>query len=128
MLLQFVIGDDCHGHRWPRGGDLIGAHRGICEMLKGNWLVVPLYEVANDCRRVLRAVNPIDLLDSGGCVSDVAKNHENRYSIAVCVVDCHRRMLQTHRTVNANQKRFSLDFGVSVSHCDCGLLMAASNN
>src|ERR1700685_4338214 len=122
-----MIGDDGYGHRRPRGGDLISAHRGVGEVLKRNWLVVPLYEVANDCRRILRTVNPVDLLDSGSGVSDVAKNHENRYSIAVCVVDGHRRVLQTHRAVNADQERFPLDFGVSVSHGDRGLFMATRN-
>jgi hypothetical protein len=57
----------------------------------------------------------------------VAENDENRNAICICVIDCHRGMLQTHGAMGHDQERFAFDLEVPVGHCDRRLFVAASD-
>ena len=58
-----------------------------------------------------------------GRIGVVAPDHNDRYSVAPCVVHGHGRMLQTHRTVTQRHQGLTGSLEVAVRHCDTRLLM-----
>ena len=57
----------------------------------------------------------------------IADDDEYRNSIAICVVNTHRGVLQSDGPMRENRQRLAFDFRVAVRHGDCGLFVAASD-
>jgi len=114
--LELGVGDDHDRSVRRRHRDLVSPNRRLAEVLQRGWRVVPFRVVAHHRARVLHAVQPLETRLPQRRVERVAEHDVDRYSIAVCVVDRHRRVLQADGAVREDAERLSFDLEVAVRH------------
>ena len=94
-------------------------------MGQGNRVVVPLGEIADDRRGVLRAVPPLHSRPPHRRIQGVAEHQEDRDAAHPGVVNVHRGVLKAHGAVGHHQHRLPFDVGVAVRDADRRLLVTA---
>ena len=128
VFLQFAIRHQQHRPHRRRHRDLIGAHRGLGEVLQRNRQIVPFRVVADHRRGILDAVGPFPIsgVPHRG-VQHVADDDVNRHAVTIGVVDRHGGVLQSDRAVGEYAQRLALNLGVAVAHGDRRLFMATGD-
>ena len=99
VFLQINVGHDDHRAHLACGGHTVSPHSRFCKVLQRAWCVIPLEVVTQHQGGVLHRVRPFRAGSALVCIDAVAAKHNDRNSIAPCVVNRHGRMLKTHAAV-----------------------------
>ena len=90
--------------------------------------VIPLRHVADESRRVLRAVDPGHFARTPlRGIEDVTENHDHRNAVTKGIVDSHRCVLRPDSAVTAYQRRLACDLGVAMGH-RCGKIFVCGQD
>ena len=125
LLRQPVVQREHHGRARRRGGDLIGAHERLGEVLRRDRRVVPFGVVAHDGVDVLRRMHRRHARRPVRGVEIVAGEHDHRRAVAKRVVDVHGGVHQPDRAVDQRHQRLVGDLVIAVGDADAAFLMGA---
>ena len=125
LLRQAVVQRQHDGRARRRGGDLIGAHERLGEVLRRDRRVVPFGVVAHDGADVLRRMHRRHARRPVRGIEIVAGEHDHGRAVAKRVVDVHGGVHQPDRAVAQRHQRLVGDLVIAVGDADAGFLMGA---